>query len=351
MSPSGSDDQIQHVGSRPNPNVAVIGAGIAGLTAARALQAKGLSVTVFEKSRGPSGRMSTRRSDGSIQFDHGAQYFTARDPSFQRIVRTWEEAGLVNRWKARFGVITHDGFISEEPRATRWVGSPRMSVLCRNLSQGLILKTSTRIGAMRRAGTSWLLQDDAQRDLGSFDEVIVAVPAAQAAPLLTPAPSFASIASSTDMAPCQTLMLAFPRPLNLPLDAARVQEGPLAWVARDSSKPGRPPGERWVAQATPESSTEHLEETASETVTRLLSAFQSVTGNHTPPSHAVAHRWRYARTVGSHDAGPPALYDSALHLGVAGDWLIGARVEAAWQSGVAVAERLLGSTSSAEGSP
>ena len=37
--------------------VAVIGAGIAGLSCATRLQALGFEVEVFEKSRGPSGRM------------------------------------------------------------------------------------------------------------------------------------------------------------------------------------------------------------------------------------------------------------------------------------------------------
>lgn len=74
----------------PPRTVAVVGAGIAGLTASRALRDHGLSVTVFEKSRGPSGRMSTRRVDGGrVQFDHGAQYFTARDPAFRRQVEGW----------------------------------------------------------------------------------------------------------------------------------------------------------------------------------------------------------------------------------------------------------------------
>ena len=57
--------------------VAVIGAGLAGLSCATALQAAGVVVRVYEKSRGPAGRMSTRRGDG-WQCDHGAQYFTVR---------------------------------------------------------------------------------------------------------------------------------------------------------------------------------------------------------------------------------------------------------------------------------
>ena len=61
--------------------IAVVGAGIAGLSCATELQQAGATVRIFEKSGGAAGRMSTRRGE-DWQCDHGAQYFTARDPGF-----------------------------------------------------------------------------------------------------------------------------------------------------------------------------------------------------------------------------------------------------------------------------
>ena len=72
--------------------IAVIGAGLAGLSCARHLQQQGLEVQLFEKSRGAAGRMSTRRGD-DWQCDHGAQYFTARDPDFRTEVARWQALG------------------------------------------------------------------------------------------------------------------------------------------------------------------------------------------------------------------------------------------------------------------
>lgn len=66
--------------------IAIIGSGLAGLTAARTLMQAGHEVTVFEKSRGVGGRMSTRQTEfGS--FDHGAQYFTVRDDRFRTLMQ------------------------------------------------------------------------------------------------------------------------------------------------------------------------------------------------------------------------------------------------------------------------
>jgi len=76
------------------PSIAIIGAGLAGLSCATQLQAKGFKVRVFEKSHGPSGRMSTRDGD-NWSADHGAQYFTARDPLFIEELDTWIKNSVV----------------------------------------------------------------------------------------------------------------------------------------------------------------------------------------------------------------------------------------------------------------
>ena len=91
-------------------NIAVVGAGIAGLSCATALQAAGHTVQVFDKSRSVSGRMSTRRDAGEgWQCDHGAQYFTARDPAFAAEVARWQQAGVAALWIPRIAVLNDPG--------------------------------------------------------------------------------------------------------------------------------------------------------------------------------------------------------------------------------------------------
>ncbi len=67
-------------------NIAIIGAGVAGVSAANVLKARGYNVTIFEKSRGYGGRCATKRWDGHV-VDHGAQYFTIRDARFRAAVQ------------------------------------------------------------------------------------------------------------------------------------------------------------------------------------------------------------------------------------------------------------------------
>ena len=83
--------------------IAVIGAGIAGLACAERLGSAGYRATLFDKSRSAGGRLATRRLQtplGPTQFDHGAQYFKASTAQFARCVEQWRAAGFVLPWPA-----------------------------------------------------------------------------------------------------------------------------------------------------------------------------------------------------------------------------------------------------------
>ena len=99
---------IEFPSRRAVPRVAVIGAGLAGLICAERLIRQGWPVTVFDKGRGPGGRMATRRAD-DLRFDHGAQYFTARDQRFRDRVDAWVHDGVVALWNGRIVRLARAG--------------------------------------------------------------------------------------------------------------------------------------------------------------------------------------------------------------------------------------------------
>jgi predicted NAD/FAD-dependent oxidoreductase len=117
----------------PTPHLAVIGAGLAGLSCAAALQQAGLKVTVCEKSRGAAGRMSARRGE-DWQCDHGAQYFTARPPDFRAEVVRWVRAGVAGALAPRLQVLGDS--LARVPDSTlqRFVGVPAMTTPARHLA-------------------------------------------------------------------------------------------------------------------------------------------------------------------------------------------------------------------------
>lgn len=266
--------------------------------------------------------MSTRRTQtalGEASFDHGAQYFTARTPDFAAQVAAWRASGLAAPWPAA------------GPDA--WVGTPAMNAPIRDLARSLPVTWSARADRLDGAD-GWTLQGDGTPD-GTFDTVLLAVPAENAAPLLDPwDPAAAALARATPAAPCWTVMAAFDGPVPSATDVLR-ESGPIGWAARNSAKPGRSGPESWVIQASPDWSRTHLEHTPEAVQASLMTVFEAQIGARLPVAIALsAHRWRYAR---SGAAGQPCLWNPARRIGVCGDWLIGPRVEAAWLSGRALA--------------
>jgi predicted NAD/FAD-dependent oxidoreductase len=319
----------------PFASVAIVGAGLAGLSCAKTLAAHGVPTRLFDKGRAAGGRLATRRIEAegrSFSFDHGAQYLTARGEVFAAALdaagaKPWIDPG-------------------------RKVGVPRMSALPRALADGLDLATSRHVAEIVGQPGAWRLRhldaalvrpgrpipaDAAVTEDGPFEAVVLAIPAPQAVPLLAgPAARLAEVIAPVTLAPCWTLMAAFPERLPLP-DTQRLTGGPIGWAARDSSKPGRDQAaETWVVQAGPDWTRAHLEVSPAEATALLLEALGKLAGTTLPaPICAAAHRWRYAlaETV----LGAPCLWDRELKIGACGDWCIAARAEAATDSGAALA--------------
>ncbi|MDI1239544.1 MAG: FAD-dependent oxidoreductase [Polaromonas sp.] len=338
-------------------HIAVVGAGMAGIACARTLMQAGHRVTVFEKSRGPGGRMATRNTEFG-GFDHGTQYFTVRDTRFEKALAT--SPGLVRPWSANtVRILDEAGRVvasAPPPREAHWVATPGMSALLKQWAQPLAadgsLMLETQVIRMERDKLHperWQLQTEGpgagSQVYSGFDAVVLAVPAPQAHALLLSSqqgkalmPALAGVA----IAPCWTLMLAFPQGQQPTLphlgpqwNAARSTHHRIAWLARESSKPGRSPIERWTVQASPDWSTRHLEDDDERIKAKLLRAFTEVTGIRAEPPHAEVHRWRYAQTT--EPLGQSHLWDAKSRIGSCGDWCVGHRAEDAFVSGLEMA--------------
>jgi len=323
-----------------HPTLAIIGAGIAGLTAARQFHDRGHSVTIFDKGRSPGGRISSRHIDPNLSFDHGAQYFTIGDSRFARQVCYWVEQGWAAEWTGRI-VQLHAGEITDTPPQKRFVGVPRMSAIADGLSHGLTIHSKTAINKLTHESSGWLLHDDAGGSHGTFDSLILAIPSPQVAFLLVNHP-LGDDCGKIQMEPCWTVMVAFDDRLTVRLDGAFVEDSPLAWIARNSSKPQRASeSDHWVLHASPQWSEENLEANPDQVIRDLLQAFTGSIGLALPKTKlAIAHRWRYARGAAP-DRQSGFLHHAETRLTLIGDWLYDGRVEGAFLSGWDAAESLL----------
>ncbi|PHR87257.1 MAG: FAD-dependent oxidoreductase [Leeuwenhoekiella sp.] len=322
--------------------IAIVGSGMAGLTAARLLQAHNHDVTVFEKSRGPGGRMAAKRVAGGA-VDIGAQYFTIRNPAFLGFLDQHAE-GSFGPWAGRFGYQTAAGQWEAFPQEVRYVGVPRMTAITRSLSAGLDIKAQTRIESLARKGASWALSDTEGASHGPFDVVIITAPPAQTMELFTSSDLTALAEDMRDpvsrVQPCWATAVHFEEPLEHPREAMRCQDPVLDWVANNTSKPDRnDAGQWWVLHASPQWSREHENTPANEVSAHMVEAFQRVTGLTAEPDELVSHRWLYAKS--SSTATPGCRWYGELGIGLAGDWLSGGRVEGAFDSASGLVAHML----------
>ena len=186
---------------------------------------------------------------------------------------------------------------------------------------------------------------DSTHVYGGFDAVVLAVPSAQAQGLLQTTPKGAPLLkkiSAVTVAPCWTLMLAYPQAMQPSFstlgpqwNAARSTHHRIAWLTRESSKPGRGAIERWTVQASAAWSQEHLQDDPKRVQAKLIKAFAEVTGIRAQPAHTDTKRWLYAKTDKA--LGTSHLWDAKAGLGLCGDWCLGHRVEDAFVSGLELA--------------
>ncbi|MGD8977257.1 MAG: FAD-dependent oxidoreductase [Gammaproteobacteria bacterium] len=316
---------------------AVIGAGLAGLTAARVLGDRGHQVVVLEKARGPGGRMSTRR-DGSLRFDHGAQYFTARHPRFIAQVEAWREAGLVQRWDADIAVIDSDMIRPAGTGTERYVGVPGMNAVCGHLARARAdCRFGWQVTRARAVSDAWVLESS-DGDRLEADYLLLTAPPEQCRSLIDD-PSVHEALAPAEMRPCWAVMAVFDRPLLQGWDAAFVNTGALSWIASQASKPGRSSAHAWTLHASPDWSRAHLEDDRESVAEALLAEATKLKGAAAVLAKSVsAHRWRYALADEPLETG--AFWFEDRRLAIAGDWCAGSRIEGAFLSGLEAGERI-----------
>lgn len=349
------------------PRVVVIGAGLAGALCARTLADHRLAVTLLDKGRGPGGRTSTRRAE-PYQWDHGAQYFTARSPLVQRLAASWLEEGIIAPWRARLATASQNGISEVDARTAsveRYVGVPGMNAVVGHLvdgakQAGAMASYNTEVASVIRAGDAWAVLDGSGREISQADVVILATPPENlrkiwpnaSAASAEPGDKLIASIGTAQMAPTWALMLVWDRPLAGAagqFDGVFIDGGPgsdvLAWVARDNSKPGRrrDAEDVWVLHASHAWSQANVERSEAEVTEAMLGAFAAMLRCGPLPAPAVckAHRWRYAsvRTT----LADRCVWDGQNWLGACGDWCGPgkSKVEQAILSGAAMAGRVM----------
>jgi len=336
-----------------NSHVIIIGAGLAGISAARVFADAGWRVTLIDKAHKPGGRCATRRitpAADSAWFDYGAQYFTAGEPLFRSLIEADLAAGHLQRWSPHIGVVERapTGWqITPSPDSReRFVAPGGLNHWARHrlACTGVEARCGQRVTSISRARHAWQVHSEGGSCFDAADALLITLPPVQARALLGErAAQFPVLdEASTALRACHSWVV---RAAALEFQGLFCKDGDLAWCADNSHKAGETDTEQrlWTLHADPEFSDRHVDDTPEAIKPLLINEFAAATGQSPAaiePLHG--HRWRYARPG---DGAPAAHTGCAVsadeRLGLAGDWLCGGKVEDAWSSGRQAALALL----------
>lgn len=306
--------------------IAIIGAGLAGLAAARTLHAGGCRTVIFEKSRSYGGRCATRNWEGDV-VDHGAQYFTVGSSEFARAIRASAQYSV---HPLEAPLVSQNG--RPFPEKKRYYHREGNNRLARALAAGLDIRFESLAAPLRHAPGGWEICGE------HFDRVLTTAPLPQSAALFG-----VSLDGIEAYDPCLTLLVRYwgewlgrtPQRYGL----AHAPEGALLWSACENHKAGRIQAGRtvFVLHASANFSRRFWDAEPAEWAGLLRSELEPAWG--ISPAHFdsyFSHRWLFARLARPLQL--PAFPEGVVY---AGDAASDSRVESAWLAGVSAAERLL----------
>ncbi len=322
--------------------IAIIGSGISGLSLACKLNNK-YSLTIFEKSRTVSGRLATKKVQ-NYYFDHGAQYFTAKNKDFIDFLKPLIEDEIIKPWDARFSE-----FIGPNPiRSVKWdknyphyVGVPNMNSIGKYIARNFEIRLNTKVNKVifNDKKKNWHILDEKNISQGQFEWIVFTQPPLQTLDIIANDFKFLNNIKNTEMLPCYSLMLGYKEKINLDFDAALVREADISWISINSSKPLKNDKFSLVIHSTNKWAKDNIEKNNQEVDEYLFEQTSKIINRDLSNTTVrKIHKWRFANIVQQSKIEPFVDYDKKI--AVCGDWCIQGRVEAGFLSGFNLANSL-----------
>lgn len=330
-------------------DIAVIGAGMAGLVCAQQLTQAGYSVKVIDKSRGVGGRVATRRLF-ETKADHGASYIKPRDELSQRLINLLVQKGELEVWTDILHIQDNSSLAAHSPLPLPYTAPEGMNVIAKFLAQGLEIHRGERVNKISLdSHNQWHLTSETNEEF-TVSSVVVAIPAPQAVTLLESLPEnfldnkFLEKLRSVEYYPAITVMAGYPESSQLPeWKAITFKNNPvLGWIGLDSSKRKNPAQPHFVIHSSADFAEKYFESELQSVGQQILE--NAALGVNLPwlnnPQWMQVHRWRYAfpkTTLGYFSLAA----QTSSPLVCCGDWCDGDRnhlIEAAMLSGSVAAE-------------
>ncbi len=332
----------------------MVGAGVAGLSCARALGECGAKVLVLERAHGVGGRCATRPVNGH-PVDFGPVFLHGSDEAFVAALEAVPSGGLLEAWPARIRgsgpPCRPDAFV---PGARRYAFAEGVAAFPKHLAAGLDVRLEVEIARIEPSGGRLQAVVEAGPRF-SAPSMVLALAVEESRALLAPFPALTEglraaqhLLGMVASLPCLTVMAGYGEEVPPPdwdiLYPDR--SGVLHLVSHESAKRRKAGGPVFVYQARPGWSRRNLAEPAERWSADILrDAAEHLGPWAARPAWTRNHAWRLARTDRGCEFSGPVLVDlpGGIRLGLAGEvFSPGGGVEAAWLSGRKLARKLAG---------
>ncbi|MEM7698690.1 MAG: FAD-dependent oxidoreductase [Verrucomicrobiota bacterium] len=341
------------------PRIAIVGAGVSGLSAAFDLAEMDCETVVFEKSKGFSGRAASRSRNG-CRYDYGANYFKVDSDGVARLIFESLPTDQLCRIPGDIWTFSEDGQIEpgdpEQNAAAKWSYQGGISTLGKLLVEiaELDVRREHRIVELGRSGDSWSLKNDQGEVSEGFDAVLLTAPAPQTRELLESAgfetSRLAPMSNALDQAGYVsqfTVVLNYDTSFSMPGDAYALinsdRSHSIAWLSHENQKAGRvPDGETLlIVQLSPHWTEQHYDSSGAEIISKAEQEVVNLLGlDQTRHQWADTQRWRYALPTQAIDSAS-LRSASECHLFFAGDSLVGrGRVSRTIETGLNAARQI-----------
>lgn len=320
----------------------IVGAGISGLICAQTLKEDGFNVTLIDKARGVGGRMSTRRSGSSSYhgkeaiFDHGAQFFTVRDPRFAKLVEQWQSMAIVGEWCRGFLPESEDGH-------PRYVGLNGMTSAPKQLASDLNVILNTKVSSIKDINNKWsVLTEDGEEFFS--DAVVLTAPVPQSLDILDNgsvrlSDEVRSELESIVYDPCIAVLAEIDGLSLIPNPGAiQINGSNISWICDNSKKGISAEVNTVTIHTSAEFARENWDSDKEDIADVVLNEVADLLGSKVV--NTQVHKWRYSLPVNP--------YQNSFLIGIqspplifCGDAFGDARVEGAFLSGLEAAEHLI----------
>lgn len=328
--------------------IAIIGAGISGLTAGIELKNAGHGVMIYEKSRGYGGRMATRyaENDKTLKLDHGVPYVSAESDEFRFLLKELYEENILEEWKSKIiKKDLKDAPLKHYSNLEKFYAPDGMNSIGKYLGKDLDIRFSEKVNRIDHAqktdrkGHIWTLNCESGNTVKA-DAVIISAPAPQTIALLKTAGKKTEISGlihdleAVSYDPQFAMMLTYSHKNLSDWGIIEVDDDIIKFISNESKKRDLRKDALVVhstfefASKNTEKDRDTITDVMSERLTSLLGEWAAL------PDWKQLHFWRYSQTRDTLPHDFLEISGNGTPLALVGSYMKGKTVETAYLSGL-----------------